>query len=98
MRERVEIYNDGCFQVFCNFNFEGNPQFQVRYIGGPEEEITDAYIFLDTDMIEGDFSDHYVRYVLPVLKRWYNDNKEILKQIRRSKCYIHIPNWLEMDN
>lgn len=30
VREKVEIYNDGGFQVFCNFNFEGRPKRQVR--------------------------------------------------------------------
>lgn len=34
VREKVEIYNDGTFQAFCNFNFEGKPKIQVRYIGG----------------------------------------------------------------
>lgn len=55
VQEKVEIYNDGVFQVFCNFNFEGNPKIQVRYIGGSEEEITDVDIFLDTDTIDYDY-------------------------------------------
>lgn len=95
VQEKVEIYNDGGFQVFFNFNFEGNPKIQVRYIGGSKEEITDADIFLDTDTIEGEFSDDYVRYIMPLLKEWYNENKEILRQIWRTKSYITIPNWLE---
>lgn len=95
VQEKVEIYNDGAFQVFCNFNFEGNPKIQVRYIGGSEEEITDVDIFLDTDTIEGEFSDSYVRYILPPLREWYNDNKEIIRQIWRTKSYIIIPNRLE---
>ena len=91
--ETVEIYHDGVFQVFCNFNFEGEPKVQVRYLGGSEEEITDADIFLDTDQIEGVFSDDYETWILPILKGWYNDNKEILKQIWSTKRYIPIPDW-----
>ncbi len=94
VREKVEIYNDGVFQVFCNFNFEGNPKIQVRYIGGEEDEITDVDVFLDTGAIEGEFSAFYVSYILPLLKKWYNDNKEILRKIWKTKCYIHIPDWL----
>lgn len=91
--ETVEIYHDGVFQVFCNFNFEGEPKVQVKYLGGSEEEITDADIFLNTDQIEGVFSDDYDTYILPVLKGWYSDNKEILKQIWSTKRYIPIPDW-----
>lgn len=93
VQEKVEIYNDGCLQVFCNFNFEGSPQMQVKYIGGTEEDITCAELFLDTDTIEGEFSDDFVRYVLGTLKAWYNDNKEILKRIWTTKRYIPIPDW-----
>ncbi len=91
---KVEIYNDGVFQVFCNFNFEGNPKIQARYIGGSEEDITDADIFLDKDTIEEEFSEDYVSYILPLLKEWYYDNKEILRKIWRTKCCIHIPDWV----
>lgn len=90
LREKVEIYHDDVFQVFCNFNFEGEPKVQVRYLGGSEEEILEADIFLDTDQIEGAFSDDYAAYVLPTLKEWYGDNKEILKQIWSTKRYIPI--------
>lgn len=90
VQEKVEIYNDGVFQAFCNFNFEGNPKIQVRYIGGLEEEITDADIFVDTGTIEGDFSNDYIRYILPLLKGWYNDNKEMLRQIWRTKSNITV--------
>lgn len=93
-RKKVEIYNDGVFQVFCNFNFEGDPKIQVRYIGGAEEDITDADIFLDTGAIERAFSEDYVSYILPSVKKWYNDNKEILRKIWKTKCYIHIPDWI----
>lgn len=91
--EKVEIYNDGALQVFCNFSFEGDPKIQVRYIGGLEEDITDAYISLNTDAIEGEFSDFYVSYILPYLKGWYNDNKETLRQIWETKSHIPIPDW-----
>lgn len=98
LREKVELYNNGVFQVFCNFNFEGEPKIQVRYIGGSEEDISDADIFLDTDWIEGTFSDDYVTYVLPVLTEWYNDNKKILKQIWSTKRYIPIPDWQNVED
>lgn len=93
VQEKVEIYNDDCFQIFCNFNFEGNPKIQIRYIGGSEEDITDAFIFLDTDVIEGEFSDFYVKYILPTVQQWYGDIKKILIQIWRTKSYMYIPNW-----
>lgn len=82
--------------MFCNFNFEGEHKIQVRYIGGLEEDITDADIFLDTDTFEGEFSDEYVQYILPLLKKWYNDNKEILRQSLETKRYIPIPipDWM----
>lgn len=95
VQEKVEIYNDGGFQVFCNFNFEGDHKIQVRYIGGMEDDITDADVFLDMDTIEGEFSNEYVHYILPLLKEWYNDNKEILRQIWETKQYIPIPDWME---
>lgn len=49
-------------------------------------------------MIEGGFSDEFNRYVLPVLKEWYNDNKEILKQIWEKDSIYRFWIGINMEN
>lgn len=77
VQKNVKIYDDGCFEVYCNFNINDVPTVRVRYIGGSIEDIFEIDINLETGKIEGE----YDVFFESVLKAWYTDNKASFYQI-----------------
>lgn len=82
----AEFY--GC-EVFCDLDFKAGAFFNFKY--DDDRNVYYERVNIETDVMEGDFN----RYLLPVLKSWYKENKAVLLKIWKNKRLEEIPNWEE---
>ena len=72
-------------EVFVDSDFEGEPFVELNYI----DDNVRGKISLNDGLVCGQFS----KYVYPVIKAWYEDNKNLLIEMWEKKQLLSIPEW-----
>ena len=84
-KSMVKIAEFCDIEIFIDSSFTGNPTVEINYI---DDDIQGS-LDLMTGKIKGDFS----KYVAPVISAWYQDNKEQLTKMWKSKKAKILPAW-----
>lgn len=89
VRQRVPIAAFYGAIVYCDIDFENGSIYEVEY-----ETDNDHYRGI-IDLDKGFQENNFDKYVDPVMRAWYEDNKHFLQQIWETRVLIDIPNWEE---
>ena len=79
----ITEFND--IEISLDQDFKNGPVASVYY---KDDDVLGA-INIITGEIEGNFS----KYVLPVIKAWYEEFKKSLKEIWETRVLYRLPDW-----
>ena len=72
-------------EIYMDEEFSGRPSVDVNYL----DDDVQGSIDLNSGIVRGDFS----KYVAPVIVAWFEENKDLLRQMWEEKRIGLIPAW-----